>query len=583
VAANIVPPMTSWGRRTCALLVLSLLVGALALVGAAPPASAEVDTTPCRVRMVTGRGSGGVLHSFGGDLTADGRRVTFSSERNLSGQNADANAEVFVADLVTGTIRQVTHSAPPTFVSALATSGDGERVAVLSNLATPSNADGQEELFLVDAATGAMDQVTDGLVHQGVDVEMDEAGDRLVFRAKGVTGGDGSHEEIWLYDASADEITQVSVPHVNTNRTVSTPAISDDGTIVTYTSNRDDLALGTTARGVYQYRPDTDERSRATPVTQQAGRQLAVDGEGDTFLMVGENDLDGVVGPDDPAADEWLNLVQTGGAATQLWAASGEDGSGRLALDDDGDAAFALTYPGLHPGQTTFRYRPDGSRRPVITGMGGGVDDVALGGTRVVLSGGGDPLGLNPQKTSEVYVADCTSFRDVSPTHPFIADVEWMATEGLSEGYAGATFRPTTPVSRQAAVSFLHRLAGAPEVVAPNPPTFDDVGASHPFLEEVEWAAAEGITTGYLDGTFRPLAPVTRQAFAAFLLGDQPFDPPASATFPDVPASHPFFDAIEWASSEGITTGYADGTFRPAAVVSRQAAAAQLHRLAELD
>jgi hypothetical protein len=48
-------------------------------------------------------------------------------------------------------------------------------------------------------------------------------------------------------------------------------------------------------------------------------------------------------------------------------------------------------------------------------------------------------------------------------------------------------------------------------------PTFSDVPPSHPFSDEIEWLADSGITTGYPDGTFRPGAPVTRQAMAAYL------------------------------------------------------------------
>ena len=40
---------------------------------------------------------------------------------------------------------------------------------------------------------------------------------------------------------------------------------------------------------------------------------------------------------------------------------------------------------------------------------------------------------------------------------------------------------------------------------------------SHTFYDEIEWLADSGITTGYPDGTFRPGAPVTRQAMAAYL------------------------------------------------------------------
>ena len=53
----------------------------------------------------------------------------------------------------------------------------------------------------------------------------------------------------------------------------------------------------------------------------------------------------------------------------------------------------------------------------------------------------------------------------------------------------------------------------------------------------------------------------------------------ASHTFTDVPTSNQFHDDIDWMATNGISTGYVDGTFRPDAPVSRQAMAAFMHRL----
>jgi hypothetical protein len=46
---------------------------------------------------------------------------------------------------------------------------------------------------------------------------------------------------------------------------------------------------------------------------------------------------------------------------------------------------------------------------------------------------------------------------------------------------------------------------------------FSDVGESSPFYEDIEWMAQTGISEGYDDGTYKPGAPVTRQAMSAFL------------------------------------------------------------------
>jgi hypothetical protein len=108
-------------------------------------------------------------------------------------------------------------------------------------------------------------------------------------------------------------------------------------------------------------------------------------------------------------------------------------------------------------------------------------------------------------------------FSDVPPSHPFFDDIAWAASEGIAGGFEDGTYRPSLPVSRQAMAAFLYRMAGEPTILPPTSPTFSDVGVDHPFLTEVEWLAGSGIASGFADGTFRPSLPVSRQAMAAFL------------------------------------------------------------------
>src|SRR5690606_31456085 len=93
------------------------------------------------------------------------------------------------------------------------------------------------------------------------------------------------------------------------------------------------------------------------------------------------------------------------------------------------------------------------------------------------------------------------------------------------------------------------------------PLPFSDVTSESPFGFEISWLVARGITDGYADGTFRPGAGVSRQAMAAFLYrfdGVSGFTPFETPTFPDVPTDHPFYTEIEWLAARGITQGYGD-------------------------
>jgi hypothetical protein len=159
-----------------------------------------------------------------------------------------------------------------------------------------------------------------------------------------------------------------------------------------------------------------------------------------------------------------------------------------------------------------------------------------------------------------------------------------MADHDISAGYSDRTYRPMDVVTRQSMSAFMYRLAGSPGGTFPDP-GFTDVPKGAPFFREISWMATTGITTGYEDGRFRPSGNVSREAMSAFMYRYE--DPPPGASYPnpgfeDVPADHFFAEEIAWMASTGVTNGYSDDTFRPGAPVSRQAMSAFMQRLSGL-
>ncbi len=208
---------------------------------------------------------------------------------------------------------------------------------------------------------------------------------------------------------------------------------------------------------------------------------------------------------------------------------------------------------------------------------------------------GGSPaavLPIRPEPASLIPVgrdAALTRFDDVRVYDPFAADIEWLAAQGITTGYADGTYRPLGSVNRDAMAAFLYRLSGSPAFTPPAVASFADVPTSHPFFREIEWLASRGITTGKRlpSGAlvYEPTSPVSREAMAAFLYrlaGSPGFAVPSTSTFPDVSMDNPFRVAIEWMAATKITTGtkLPNGTlgYVPSASVERQAMAAFLHR-----
>lgn len=173
-----------------------------------------------------------------------------------------------------------------------------------------------------------------------------------------------------------------------------------------------------------------------------------------------------------------------------------------------------------------------------------------------------------------------TRFVDVSWSNTaFVREIQWLGTSTLANGWSDGTFRPANSTTRGEFAAFLYRLAGRPSWTAPATSPFPDLSTSHPFYREITWMRAMGITTGWPDGTFRAESPVLRDQFAAFLYRFADVTHGSTTTgFTDVRSSHVFARQIAWMHDTGLSTGYPDGTYRPLDPLRREQIAAFLYR-----
>lgn len=181
------------------------------------------------------------------------------------------------------------------------------------------------------------------------------------------------------------------------------------------------------------------------------------------------------------------------------------------------------------------------------------------------------PLGQKPS----------APFRDVPYGSAFFVEISWMKATGRANGWADETYRPLTSINRDAMAAFLYRSAGSPAYTPPARSPFRDVTPRTAFYTEIMWAYEQGITTGWPDGTFRPLEPIKRDAMAAFLYrasGSPRFTAPVTSPFRDVTPRTAFYKEIAWTNAAGISRGWADGTYRPLKNNNRDAMAAFIYR-----
>ncbi|WP_104172683.1 S-layer homology domain-containing protein [Arthrobacter sp. Y81] len=180
----------------------------------------------------------------------------------------------------------------------------------------------------------------------------------------------------------------------------------------------------------------------------------------------------------------------------------------------------------------------------------------------------------------ELYdTAGVKTFTDIPSTFLFYNEISWMANNLITTGYADGTFRPGVTLDRGMMAAFLYRFAGSPAVPAAAQ-RFPDVPTTHDFYKEIQWLASQGITQGFADGGYHPYEQVNRDQMAAFMYRMKG-SPAVSATapvFPDVPVGSGFYNEVRWLADMGITFGFADGTFKPGASINRDQVAAFIYR-----
>ncbi|MGE8081451.1 S-layer homology domain-containing protein [Peribacillus loiseleuriae] len=167
-------------------------------------------------------------------------------------------------------------------------------------------------------------------------------------------------------------------------------------------------------------------------------------------------------------------------------------------------------------------------------------------------------------------VEAASSFKDVTT---YKDEIEFLTSKGIIKGYDGGYFKPNDAIKRLQAVQMILREKGITNFDAPNP-GFIDVKSGDYGYGEIAKAVQLGIISGKTNSKgqkyFDPFAPLTRGQMAKIftlaynLKGSYPAD------FKDINKSSETYGYVSSLAANGITTGYSDGTFKPNVQLSRQ-------------
>ena len=148
-------------------------------------------------------------------------------------------------------------------------------------------------------------------------------------------------------------------------------------------------------------------------------------------------------------------------------------------------------------------------------------------------------------------------------------------------GYADGTVRPNGKITRAEVATIFFRLLDddtrAKYWSSKN--DFSDVSVDKWYNNAVSTLSNMGVIGGYADGTFRPDAPISRAEFAKIAVSFTQNNGSAVYNyFTDVKTTDWFAPYVTAAKDAGLIEGYSDGSFKPESKITRAEACAIVNR-----
>ena len=190
----------------------------------------------------------------------------------------------------------------------------------------------------------------------------------------------------------------------------------------------------------------------------------------------------------------------------------------------------------------------------------------------------------NPRTHAVIHLYTKEEYVPEQPTTDYLIPGLWLNTNDHYSyliGYADGTVRPNGKITRAEVATIFFRLLDddtrAKYWSSKN--DFSDVSADKWYNNAVSTLCNMGVIGGYADGTFRPDAPISRAEFAKIAVSFT--QNTGSATynyFTDVKTTDWFAPYVTAAKDAGLIEGYSDGSFKPESKITRAEACAIVNR-----
>lgn len=190
----------------------------------------------------------------------------------------------------------------------------------------------------------------------------------------------------------------------------------------------------------------------------------------------------------------------------------------------------------------------------------------------------------NPLTHAVIHLYTKEEYVPEQPTSDYLIPGLWLNTNDHYSyliGYSDGTVRPNGKITRAEVATIFFRLLDddtrAKYWSSEN--NFSDVSADKWYNNAVSTLSRMGVIGGYADGTFRPDAPISRAEFAKIAVSFTQNNGSAVYNyFTDVKTTDWFAPYVTAAKDAGLIEGYSDGSFKPESKITRAEACAIVNR-----
>lgn len=172
-------------------------------------------------------------------------------------------------------------------------------------------------------------------------------------------------------------------------------------------------------------------------------------------------------------------------------------------------------------------------------------------------------------------------YSDLNTSEWYHDAIHYCVDNVIMGGTGSSKFYPRRNTTRAELAVSLYNHQGRPPVAGSGllPNTYSDVKAGEWHYQAIEWATKEGILAGYGNGKFRPNQSVTREQLVAIIWRHAGSPKPRSTTlrFYDAGSVSGYaWEAMCWATEQGILQGRSSGYLVPKGTATRAEVAQML-------